>query len=34
MPTFKELLAASIKSKDTEEGRDMLFNRPVGLVMA
>ena len=34
MPTFKELLAASIKSKDTEERLDMLFNRPVGLVMA
>lgn len=34
MPTFKDLLAASIKSKDTEERLDMWFNRPVGLVMA
>lgn len=34
MPTFKELLAASIKSKDTEERLDMWFNRPVGLVIA
>lgn len=34
MPTFKDLLAASIKSKDTEERLDMWFNRPVGLVIA
>ena len=34
MPTFKDLLAASIKSKDTEERLDMWFNRPMGLVMA
>ena len=34
MAKFKELLNASIKSKDTEEWLDMHFNRPVGLVMA
>ena len=34
MAKFKELLNASIKSKDTEEWLDMRFNRPVGLVMA
>lgn len=34
MTKFKELLNASIKSKDTEEWLDMHFNRPVGLIMA
>ena len=34
MPTFKGLLDASIKSKDTEERLDMWFNRPVGLAIA
>ena len=34
MGKFKDILNASIKSKDTEEWLDMHFNRPVGLVMA
>lgn len=34
MTKYKELLNASIKSKDTEEWLDMHFNRPIGLMMA
>ena len=34
MTKFKDLLNASIKSKDTEEWLDMCFNRPIGLLMA
>lgn len=34
MSKFKDILNASIKSKDTEEWLDMRFTRPVGLVMA
>lgn len=32
MATFKEMLRASMKSKDTEEWLDVYFTRPVGLV--
>lgn len=34
MSTFRELLHASYKSKDTEEWIDVHFNRPIGLVFA
>lgn len=34
MPTFKELLQSSFKSKDTEEWLDVHFTRPIGLVFA
>ena len=34
MTKFKDILNASIKSKDTEERIDMYFTRPIGLVMA
>ena len=34
MATFKEMLHASFKSKDTEEGLDVYFTRPIGLVFA
>lgn len=34
MTKFKDILNASIKSKDTEEWLDMYFTRPIGLVMA
>lgn len=34
MSTFKELLQASYKSKDTEEWLDVHFTRPIGLVFA
>lgn len=34
MSKFKELLQASIKSRDTEEWIDLHFTRPVGLVFA
>ena len=34
MATFKELLQASFKSKDTEEWLDVHFTRPIGLVFA
>ena len=32
MATFKEMLKASMKSKDTEEWLDVYFTRPIGLV--
>ena len=32
MATFKEMLRASMKSKDTEEWLDVYFTRPIGLV--
>ena len=32
--SFKELLRASMKSKDTEEWLDVYFTRPIGLVFA
>jgi hypothetical protein len=34
MATFKEMLQASFKSKDTEEWLDVYFTRPIGLVFA
>lgn len=34
MATFKEMLHASFKSKDTEEWLDVYFTRPIGLVFA
>lgn len=34
MSSFRELLHASYKSKDTEEWLDVHFNRPIGLVFA
>lgn len=34
MSTFKEMLQASFKSKDTEEWLDVYFTRPIGLVFA
>ena len=34
MATFKEMLYASFKSKDTEEWLDVYFTRPIGLVFA
>lgn len=34
MATFRELLQASFKSKDTEEWLDVHFTRPIGLVFA
>lgn len=34
MSKFKDILNASIKSKDTEEWLDMRFTRPIGLVIA
>ncbi len=34
MTTFKEMLQASFKSKDTEEWLDVYFTRPIGLVFA
>lgn len=34
MSTFKEMLQASFKSKDTEEWLDVHFTRPIGLVFA
>ena len=34
MATFKEVLHASFKSKDTEEWLDVYFTRPIGLVFA
>ena len=34
MGRFKELLKASMKSKDTEEWLDVHFTRPIGLVFA
>lgn len=34
MSSFKELLQASFKSKDTEEWLDIHFTRPIGLVFA
>ena len=34
MATFKEMLQASFKSKDTEEWLDVYFARPIGLVFA
>lgn len=34
MTSFKELLNASMKSKDTEEWLDVYFTRPVGLAIA
>lgn len=34
MATFKEMLRASMKSKDTEEWLDVYFTRPVGLAFA
>lgn len=33
MSKFKDILDASIKSKDTEEWLDMYFTRPIGLVL-
>ena len=32
--SFKEMLQASLKSKDTEEWIDVYFTRPIGLVFA